>query len=101
MILCHKISELKEFVHQCKKEGKTIGLVTTMGALHEGHASLIKAAHAENDVTITTVFVNPTQFGPNEDYAKYPRTLSHDMKIAEAAGADLLFAPLLFSASCV
>lgn len=93
MILCRKISELKEFVHQCKKEGKTIGLVTTMGALHEGHASLIKAAHAENDVTITTVFVNPTQFGPNEDYAKYPRTLEHDMKIAEAAGADLLFAP--------
>lgn len=93
MILCHKISELKEFVHQCKKEGKTIGLVTTMGALHEGHASLIKAAHAENDVTIATVFVNPTQFGPNEDYAKYPRTLPHDMKIAEAAGADLLFAP--------
>lgn len=93
MILCQKISELKKFVHQCKKEGKSIGLVTTMGALHEGHASLIRAAHAENDVTITTVFVNPTQFGPNEDYAKYPRTLEHDMKVAEEAGADLLFAP--------
>jgi pantoate--beta-alanine ligase len=93
MIVYHKIKELKDFVHQCKKEGKTIGLVTTMGALHEGHASLIRAAHKENDVTITTVFVNPTQFGPNEDYAKYPRTLDHDCQVAEAAGADLLFAP--------
>ena len=93
MIIAHKISELKEFVHKCKKEGKSIGLVTTMGALHEGHASLIKAARAENDIVITTVFVNPTQFGPNEDYAKYPRTLEADAKVAEAAGADFLFNP--------
>ena len=76
-----------------EKEGKTIGLVTTMGALHEGHASLIKAARKENDFVIATVFVNPTQFGPTEDYAAYPRTLEADCKTAEAAGADLLFAP--------
>jgi pantoate--beta-alanine ligase len=93
MILCHKIAELKKAVRQCKKEGKTIGLVTTMGALHEGHASLIKAARKENDFVIATVFVNPTQFGPTEDYAAYPRTLEADCKTAEAAGADLLFAP--------
>jgi pantoate--beta-alanine ligase len=93
MILCHKIAELKKAVHQCKKDGKSIGLVTTMGALHEGHASLIKAARKENDFVIVTVFVNPTQFGPTEDYAAYPRTLEKDCKTAEAAGADLLFAP--------
>jgi pantoate--beta-alanine ligase len=93
MIVCHKIAELKEAVHACKREGKSIGLVTTMGALHEGHASLIKAARKENDFVITTVFVNPTQFGPSEDYAAYPRTLEADCKVAEAAGADLLFAP--------
>ena len=64
-----------------------------MGALHEGHASLIKAAHAENDITIVSVFVNPTQFGPNEDYAAYPRTLEKDCTVAENAGADVVFAP--------
>lgn len=68
MKVIHSIKELKEYVHQCKRDGKSIGLVTTMGALHEGHASLIQAARKENDVVITTVFVNPTQFGPNEDY---------------------------------
>lgn len=93
MKVIHTIKELKEYVHQCKKDGKSIGLVTTMGALHEGHASLIQAASRENDFVITSVFVNPTQFGPNEDYEAYPRTLEADAKVAEAAGADLLFAP--------
>lgn len=93
MKVIHTIKELKEYVHQCKKDGKSIGLVTTMGALHEGHASLIQAASKENDFVITSVFVNPTQFGPNEDYEAYPRTLEADAKVAEAAGADLLFAP--------
>lgn len=93
MLVIHTIKELKEHVHACKKAGKSIGLVTTMGALHEGHASLIEAARKENDYVITTVFVNPTQFGPNEDYEKYPRTLEHDAKVAEKTGADLLFAP--------
>ena len=90
MIICHEIGELKDFVRRCKKEGKSIGLVTTMGALHEGHASLIRAARKENDIVITTVFVNPTQFGPNEDYDAYPRRLEKDSALAEACGADLL-----------
>ncbi len=93
MKVIHTIKELKEYVHQCKKDGRSIGLVTTMGALHEGHASLIQAARKENDFVITSVFVNPTQFGPNEDSETYPRTLEADAKVAEAAGADLLFAP--------
>ena len=93
MILCQNIAELKNLVATFKQNGKSIGLVPTMGALHEGHASLIKAAHAENDITIVSVFVNPTQFGPNEDYAAYPRTLEKDCTVAENAGADVVFAP--------
>ena len=93
MILCQNVAELKNLVANFKQDGKSIGLVPTMGALHEGHASLIKAAHAENDITIVSVFVNPTQFGPNEDYAAYPRTLEKDCTVAENAGADVVFAP--------
>lgn len=93
MILCQNVAELKNLVTNFKQDGKSIGLVPTMGALHEGHASLIKAAHAENDITIVSVFVNPTQFGPNEDYAAYPRTLEKDCTVAENAGADVVFAP--------
>ena len=94
--LCTSVTQQRNFrneVSRVKKEGKSIGLVTTMGALHEGHASLIKAARAENDFVIVTVFVNPTQFGPTEDYAAYPRTLESDCKMAEREGADLVFAP--------
>lgn len=93
MILCQNVAELKNSVAKFKQEGKSIGLVPTMGALHEGHASLIKASHAENDITIVSVFVNPTQFGPNEDYAAYPRTLEKDCTVAQQAGADIVFAP--------
>lgn len=93
MILCKTVAELKKSVAKFKQEGKTIGLVPTMGALHEGHASLIKASHEENDITIVSVFVNPTQFGPNEDYSAYPRTLEKDCIVAEKAGADVVFAP--------
>ena len=93
MYVCHTTKELRNEVSRVKKERKSIGLVTTMGALHEGHASLIKAARAENDFVIVTVFVNPTQFGPTEDYAAYPRTLESDCKMAEREGADLVFAP--------
>lgn len=87
------VAAIREFVRTCQKEGKTIGLVPTMGALHEGHASLIEAAHKENDITIVSVFVNPTQFGEGEDFEAYPRTLDADAKRAEAAGADVIFAP--------
>jgi pantoate--beta-alanine ligase len=88
-----KPAELQKLVRQVKKEGKTIGLVPTMGALHEGHASLIAAAHAENDFVIVSDFVNPTQFAPNEDLDAYPRTFDADCKLAEEKGADVLFFP--------
>lgn len=93
MKLVKTVAELQAIVKEAKKSGKTIGLVPTMGALHEGHASLIRAAHAENDFTIVSDFVNPTQFGPAEDLDAYPRTLDHDCELAGAMGADVLFAP--------
>ncbi|MGI9102699.1 MAG: pantoate--beta-alanine ligase [Terriglobales bacterium] len=77
----------------CKREGRRIGLVPTMGALHEGHLSLVRAARAQSDVVAVSLFVNPLQFGPNEDFAKYPRTFESDREKLEAEKADLLFAP--------
>lgn len=93
MILCQDVAKLRELVANFKKENKSIGLVPTMGALHEGHASLINASAKENDITIVSVFVNPTQFGPNEDYEAYPRTLENDCIVAQNAGTDVVFAP--------
>ena len=93
MILCKTVAELRNEIASAKTAGKTIGLVPTMGALHEGHASLVKAANQENDVVVVSVFVNPTQFGPTEDLDSYPRTLDADCKLAEAQGADIVFAP--------
>ena len=93
MILCKTVEELRSEIASAKAAGKTIGLVPTMGALHEGHASLVKAANQENDVVVVSVFVNPTQFGPTEDLDSYPRTLDADCKLAEAQGADIVFAP--------
>ena len=93
MILCKTVEELRNEIAIAKTAGKTIGLVPTMGALHEGHASLIKAANQENDVVVVSVFVNPTQFGPTEDLDSYPRTLEADCQLAEAQGADIVFAP--------
>ncbi|WP_278402529.1 pantoate--beta-alanine ligase [Megamonas rupellensis] len=93
MILCQDVAKLRELVANFKQENKSIGLVPTMGALHEGHASLINASAKENDITIVSVFVNPTQFGPNEDYEAYPRTLENDCIVAQNAGADVVFAP--------
>ena len=93
MILCKTVAELRSEIASTKAAGKTIGLVPTMGALHEGHASLIKAANQENDVVVVSVFVNPTQFGPNEDLDSYPHTLDADCQLAEAQGADIVFAP--------
>ena len=93
MKLCKTVAELREEIALAKAAGKTIGLVPTMGALHEGHASLIKAAAMENELVVVSVFVNPTQFGPNEDLDAYPRTLDADCKLAESMSADIVFAP--------
>lgn len=87
------ISTKKELKSYLKSLNGTIGLVPTMGALHNGHKSLIETANKENDFVVVSVFVNPTQFGPNEDYDKYPRTLEKDVELAKEAGADVVFAP--------
>jgi pantoate--beta-alanine ligase len=78
---------------QRKREGKRIGLVPTMGALHEGHLSLVRAARAQSDVVAASIFVNPLQFGPTEDLAKYPRQFERDRELLDAEGCELLFAP--------
>ena len=84
---------LQTAVQQCKKEGKTIGLVPTMGALHQGHASLVKRAVADNDICVVSVFVNPTQFNNKEDLAKYPRNIERDAELLSSIGAHYVFAP--------
>ena len=93
MQLVNKAAELNTLIKKYKKEGKTVGLVPTMGALHAGHKSLIVEARKKCDVVVVSIFVNPTQFGPNEDYDKYPRTLDKDMVICEEAGCDIIFNP--------
>ena len=92
-MLVHKIEEVGANVKEWKKQGFTIGIVPTMGALHAGHASLIKKAVEKCDKVIVSVFVNPIQFGPSEDFDKYPRTLEADVELAESIGADIIFAP--------
>jgi len=87
------IAELRERLKPARQAGKSVGLVPTMGYLHRGHASLVDRARAENDVVVTSVFVNPLQFGPNEDFARYPRDLDADRKLLAVHGADIVFAP--------
>ena len=86
-------AELERSIQACKMEGQTVGLVPTMGALHEGHASLVRRCVSENDVTVVSVFVNPTQFNNKEDLAKYPRSLERDAALLEKIGANFVFAP--------
>ncbi|MDR0893717.1 MAG: pantoate--beta-alanine ligase [Prevotellaceae bacterium] len=93
MELVYTIADLQARLSQWVKQGKTVGLVPTMGALHEGHASLVCRSVAENDVTVVSVFVNPTQFNDPSDLAKYPRTLDADSALLEACRATLAFVP--------
>ena len=85
MQVTNTIEKTRELVNNWKKEGKTIGLVPTMGYLHEGHASLIRRCREENDIVVVSDFVNPTQFGPNEDLEAYPRDFDHDSALCEAS----------------
>lgn len=87
------VAETRALVKSWRKEGKTVGLVPTMGYLHEGHASLIRKCREENDIVVVSVFVNPTQFGPNEDLEAYPRDFERDNALCESLGADLIFHP--------
>jgi pantoate--beta-alanine ligase len=93
MIIYHKSSDLKSHIEFEKKNGKTTGFVPTMGALHEGHMSLIERSLAENDVTVCSIFVNPTQFNNKTDFEKYPKTTVQDVKMLEEAGCHILFLP--------
>lgn len=93
MKIIKKIDELRPIIKAWKREGLTVGLVPTMGFLHEGHKSLIDRAVKENDRVVVSDFVNPTQFAPNEDFETYPRDLDADAALCEAAGADVIFNP--------
>ena len=93
MQIITKKQELQTAIQACKSAGKTIGLVPTMGALHEGHASLVRRCVSENDICVVSVFVNPTQFNNKEDLAKYPRNIERDAQLLSSIGAHFVFAP--------
>lgn len=93
MDICYTIKDVRERVNAWKREGLTVGFVPTMGYLHEGHKSLMEAARVNNDKVVVSVFVNPMQFGPNEDLESYPRDFEKDCALCESVGVDLIFHP--------
>ncbi|MBI2884805.1 MAG: pantoate--beta-alanine ligase [Candidatus Omnitrophica bacterium] len=93
MRIIRSLGQMQSAALRARRAGKTIGFVPTMGALHDGHASLIRAARRDTDVVVVSIFVNPLQFGPREDYRRYPRTFQRDVAVAKRAGCDVLFAP--------
>ncbi len=93
LTITHTAEECQQAVYEAAKAGKRIALVPTMGALHAGHASLVAEAKKHADCVVMTIFVNPTQFAPSEDFAQYPRTLKSDIVTARAAGVDILYVP--------
>jgi len=93
MRIIHSVKEMARFSRKAHLQGKTIGFVPTMGALHSGHLSLIQKARRDNDIVIVSIFINPIQFGPKEDFKKYPRTLKQDAQLCLKAGVDVIFLP--------
>ena len=93
LVVVNEIKKIREIIREYKKQGKSVALVPTMGCLHNGHKSLMEKAHSIADITVASVFVNPIQFCPGEDYDKYPRTLEADKIVAQEAGVDIIFAP--------
>lgn len=93
MKILHSAAQMRAWSRDRRGQGLSIGCVPTMGGLHEGHASLMKESARRNDVTVISIFVNPTQFGPNEDFDRFPRTFEADVKIAEEAGVDAIYLP--------
>jgi len=97
MKIIEGVQEMQRAADGLRRQGKRIGVVPTMGYLHDGHLSLIKIARQHADIVVTTIFVNPTQFGPNEDFTKYPRDLERDKKLTASVGTDILFVPSIVS----